>query len=126
MNKTVFVALISIIVISSCSETEANTKNASANTNNSQNVETVNQQDEKERITEKYGEQWDFCDCVKKNDSIDKLLKNQKLTDSELDNLLKRAEEIENKCKLLLTDLKSNKPVERQRHQAKVKACLEK
>ena len=109
-----------------CSESVNSTKNATANRINTKNVDTLNQQEDKDRIIEKYGEQWDFCDCVKKNDSIDKLLKNQKLTDSELDNLLKRAEEIENKCKLLLTDLKSNKPVERQRHQAKVKACLEK
>ena len=68
----------------------------------------------------------DFCDCVKKNDSIDKLLKNNTLTDAELDNVLKSADEVENKCKLLLTDLKSNKPSDRERHREKVKDCLEK
>jgi hypothetical protein len=43
-----------------------------------------------------------------------------------LDNVLKSADEVENKCKLLLTDLKSNKPSDRERHREKVKDCLEK
>ena len=126
MHRFLYIFTLTSVLFFGCSESVNSTKNATANEINSNNVDTLNQQEEKDRIVEKYGVQWDFCDCVKKNDSIDKLLKNQKLTESELDAILLRADEIEKKCKLLLTDLKSNKPSERQRHQEKVKACLEK
>lgn len=126
MHRFLYIFTITSALFFGCSESVNSTKNATSNAINTKNVDTLNQQEEKDRIVEKYGVQWDFCDCVKKNDSIDKLLKNQKLTESELDAILLRADEIEKKCKLLLTDLKSNKPSERQRHQEKVKACLEK
>ena len=126
MHRFLYIFTITSVLFFGCSESVNSTKNATSNAINTKNVDTLNQQEEKDRIVEKYGVQWDFCDCVKKNDSIDKLLKNQKLTESELDAILLRTDEIEKKCKLLLTDLKSNKPSERQRHQEKVKACLEK
>ncbi len=126
MHRFLYIFTLTSVLFFGCSESVNSTKNATANEINSNNVDTLNQQEEKDRIVKKYGVQWDFCDCVKKNDSIDKLLKNQKLTESEIDAILLRTDEIEKKCKLLLTDLKSNKPSERQRHQEKVKACLEK
>ncbi len=126
MHRLLYIFTLTSVLFFGCSESVNSTKNATANGINTKNVDTLNQQEEKDRIVEKYGVQWDFCDCVKKNDSIDKLLKNQILTESEIDAILLRADEIEKKCKLLLTDLKSNKPSERQRHQEKVKACLEK
>ena len=126
MHRFLYIFTITSVLFFGCSESVNSTKNATSNAINTKNVDTLNQQEEKDRIVEKYGVQWDFCDCVKKNDSIDKLLKNQILTESEIDAILLRADEIEKKCKLLLTDLKSNKPSERQRHQEKVKACLEK
>jgi hypothetical protein len=126
LHRLLYIFTLTSVLFFGCSESVNSTKNATSNAINTKNVDTLNQQEEKDRIVEKYGVQWDFCDCVKKNDSIDKLLKNQKLTESELDAILLRADEIEKKCKLLLTDLKSNKPSERQRHQEKVKACLEK
>jgi hypothetical protein len=126
LHRFLYIFTLTSVLFFGCSESVNSTKNATANEINSNNVDTLNQQEEKDRIVKKYGVQWDFCDCVKKNDSIDKLLKNQKLTESEIDAILLRTDEIEKKCKLLLTDLKSNKPSERQRHQEKVKACLEK
>lgn len=126
MHRFLYIFTLTSVLFFGCSESVNSTKNATSNAINTKNVDTLNQQEEKDRIVEKYGVQWDFCDCVKKNDSIDKLLKNQKLTESEIDAILLRTDEIEKKCKLLLTDLKSNKPSERQRHQEKVKACLEK
>jgi hypothetical protein len=126
LHRFLYIFTITSVLFFGCSESVNSTKNATSNAINTKNVDTLNQQEEKDRIVEKYGVQWDFCDCVKKNDSIDKLLKNQKLTESEIDAILLRTDEIEKKCKLLLTDLKSNKPSERQRHQEKVKACLEK
>ena len=126
MHRFLYIFILLSVLFLGCTETVNSSKNATTNSNNSKNIDTLSQRKEINRIVEKYGVQWDFCDCVKKNDSIDKLLKNQKLTESELDVVLLRADEIEKKCKLLLTDLKSNKPSERQRHQEKVKACLEK
>jgi len=126
LHRFLYIFTLTSVLFFGCSESVNSTKNATTNGINTKNIDTLNQQEEKDRIVEKYGVQWDFCDCVKKNDSIDKLLKNQKLTESEIDAILLRTDEIEKKCKLLLTDLKSNKPSERQRHQEKVKACLEK
>jgi hypothetical protein len=126
VHRFLYIFILLSVLFLGCTETVNSSKNATTNPKNSKNIDTLSQRKEINRIVEKYGVQWDFCDCVKKNDSIDKLLKNQKLTESELDVVLLRADEIEKKCKLLLTDLKSNKPSERQRHQEKVKACLEK
>jgi hypothetical protein len=126
LHRFLYIFTLTSVLFFGCSESVNSTKNATTNGINTKNIDTLNQHEEKDRIVEKYGVQWDFCDCVKKNDSIDKLLKNQKLTESEIDAILLRTDEIEKKCKLLLTDLKSNKPSERQRHQEKVKACLEK
>ncbi len=125
MIKNLSIFLISFFLILGCSDSENSSKNSSDSKIKSQDTSTIVIEDNHERIKKKYGEQWDFCDCVKKNDSIDKLLKNQTLSDSELDKVLKRADVVENNCKILLTDLKSNKPSDRQRHQEKVKACLE-
>lgn len=123
MDKILFIILFTFWGLSSCSVESNSSQNATGNSIN--NVDNEKKDEDKERIVKKYGDQWDFCDCVKNNDSIDKLLKNQKLSDSELDELLKKAAEVENKCKVLFTDLKSNKPTERQRHKDKVKDCLE-
>ena len=61
---------------------------------------------------------------MKKSDSLDKVLKKSTLSDKETEKLLLRADEVEKKCKLFLTDLQSKKPNDRAAHQAKVKACL--
>ncbi len=114
---------LSLLVLFSCSQNEDNTRNSDKIISNaSSNAESENL----DRIEKKYGTQWDFCDCVKKNDSIDRLLKQQKLSDNQLNKILERADEIDQKCKVLLTDLKSNKPSDRAKHQKKVKECLEK
>ena len=75
-------------------------------------------------ITQKYGEQWDFCDCVVKGDSLDKALKNEKLSDQELDKLLKRFDEIDKKCQAFKIIDPSRTPKERAIHEKKVKKCL--
>lgn len=125
VDRSLFEILILTFILVSCSEIDDGSKEVSTKNNQTEKSEIDIQNDDKKRIIQNYGEQWDFCYCVKKNDSIDKLLKNQTLSDSELDIILKEADEIENKCKVLLTDLKSNKPSDRQRHQEKVRACLE-
>lgn len=75
-------------------------------------------------IEKKYGKQWDFCDCVVKNDSINKVFENaDNLSDEEFDAAFARMDEIDNHCKELLT-APNKTPDERARHKRKVRKCL--
>lgn len=89
-------------------------------------IEIVNEKTEKVenhvKIVEKYGEQWDFCSCVIKNDSINKTFE-KNLTDKQSEKLMSRWEFVENKCKEFLTTPNTT-PEEREAHEFKVKRCL--
>jgi hypothetical protein len=74
-------------------------------------------------IEKKYGVQWDFCTCIVKNDSVNKALQSDKLTDDEFDLLFERSEHIDQKCKGLLVQPNAT-PEERAMHEKKVKKCL--
>ena len=74
------------------------------------------------KIVEKYGEQWDFCSCVTKNDSINKAFE-KNLTDKQSEKLMARCEFVENKFKEFLTTPNTT-PEEREAHEFKVKRCL--
>lgn len=75
-------------------------------------------------IEDQYGQQWDFCTCVVKNDSIDKVFKNPGLSDSEVDRLMTRFDEIDLKCKAFLAQNPNQTPEDRIKHEKKVKDCL--
>jgi hypothetical protein len=89
-------------------------------------IEIINEKAEKvenhTKIVEKYGEQWDFCSCVIKNDSINKAFE-KNLTDNQSEKLMVRWEFVENKCKEFLTTPNTT-PEEREAHELKVKRCL--
>lgn len=73
-------------------------------------------------IEEKYGVQWDFCDCVVKNDSIEKAL--EKATeDAEIDLILVRMDEVDLHCKAMLAQPNTT-PEQRDKHARKVRKCL--
>jgi hypothetical protein len=74
------------------------------------------------KIVAKYGEQWDFCNCVMKNDSINKALE-KTLTDKQTEKLMARWEFVDTKCKDFLTTPNTT-PEERSKHEWKVKQCL--
>lgn len=76
----------------------------------------------KQKIEKKYGEQWDFCACILKNDSINKAFKN-KLTPEQEDKLIDRWDFVETKCKELTT-FDNTTPEERAIYQKKVSQCL--
>jgi hypothetical protein len=117
-------AICLVIGLFSCDSTNnSDSKKTVSSTENLTKLDTL-QRENKSRIEKKYGAQWDFCDCVQKSDSLDQVLKKKTLSDVETEQLLLRADEIEKKCKLFLTDLESKKPADRAAHQAKVKACL--
>ena len=69
-----------------------------------------------------YGVQWDFCDCVVKNDSINKALETN-TDDAQLDLILLRMDEVDMHCKEKLAQPNTT-PEQRDRHARKVKKCL--
>lgn len=74
-------------------------------------------------IEKKYGEQWDFCTCVIKNDSINKAFSSP-VSDKEFDRLSERFDVIDEKCKAFLVQNPNQTPEERANHEKKVKKCL--
>lgn len=85
-------------------------------------VQLIERTELKQKIEKKYGEQWDFCACILKNDSINKAFKN-KLTPEQEDKLIDRWDFVETKCKELTT-FDNTTPEERAIYQARVKKCL--
>lgn len=75
-------------------------------------------------IEEKFGIQWDFCDCVVKNDSINKVMSDlEGVSDDQVDLIFARWDEIEQHCKELLT-APNTTPEERSKYSRKVNRCL--
>ncbi len=80
-------------------------------------------EDEKieENLEKKYGEQWEFCDCIVRNDSVNKAL--ETATDAQVDKIIARMDVIEKHCKKMLT-VPNTTPEERAKYQRKVNKCL--
>lgn len=76
------------------------------------------------QIEKKHGVQWDFCDCVTTNDSINKALQIPDLPDAKLDLLIDRLTVVEEKCQAFLVQNPNVTPEERASHEKKVKNCL--
>lgn len=76
------------------------------------------------KIEKEFGEQWDFCKCVVKGDSINKAFMNPDLPDADFDALSNRFDEIDEKCKAFRIQNPSATPEERATHEKKVKKCL--
>lgn len=74
------------------------------------------------QIEQKYGEQWDFCDCVVKNDSVNKAIMETE-DDAAFEVIVARMEVIDQHCKELLT-APNTTPDERAKHERKVNKCL--
>jgi len=92
-------------------------------------MSTVDKKNSKEfkqnlvKIEKEFGEQWGFCDCVIKNDSINKAF-SKEVSDKEFDRLSNRFDEIDQKCKAFLAQNPNTTPEERAKHEKKVKKCL--
>lgn len=76
------------------------------------------------KIEKEFGQQWGFCDCVVKGDSINKAFMNANLSDSEFDRLASRLDEIDEKCQAFRIQNPSGTPEERANHEKKVRKCL--
>lgn len=92
-------------------------------------MSTVDKKNSKEfkqslvKIEKEHGEQWDFCTCVVKNDSINKAF-SKKVSDKDFDRLSDRFDEIDQKCKAFLAQNPNHTPEERAKHEGKVRKCL--
>jgi len=138
--KTLF-AVLFIVVLASCTQKSSctdcetcgvnlNVKEVSmedalikAKTGPAQ-VDTTELQESIAKIEEKYGEQWDFCDCVIKGDSINKAFSKPNLPDAEFDRLAKRFDEIDEKCQAFRIQDANRTPEQRAAHDKKVRKCL--
>lgn len=78
-------------------------------------------QEAQEEIVKKYGEQWDFCTCIVKSDSVNTAL--MEVPDDMFDLVMERSEYIDSKCKGLLIQPNAT-PEERAAHEKRVKKCL--
>ena len=78
-------------------------------------------QEAQEEIVKKYGEQWDFCTCIVKSDSVNTAL--MEAPDDMFDLVMERSEYIDSKCKGLLIQPNAT-PEERAAHEKRVKKCL--
>lgn len=93
-------------------------------------MSTVDTKDVKEfkenlaKIEKKYGEQWDFCMCAVKQDSVNKAFQNPDLSDAEFDKVLKRSDLIDEKCQAFMVQNPNVTPEERADHERKIKKCL--
>lgn len=76
-----------------------------------------------EKIEKVHGEQWDFCTCVVKNDSINRAF-SEEVSDAEFERLSTRFDEIDVKCKAFLAQSPNVTPADRAAHDKKVKNCL--
>lgn len=110
-------------------EDTLNAQKDSLNIDSEYDMETVDRKHQKEfmenlaKIEEQYGEQWDFCTCIVKNDSINKATQND-LSDADFDKLLNRMDYVDNKCKAFLVQSLNQTPEERYIHEKKVRDCL--
>jgi len=91
---------------------------------NASSVDTMELKESIAKIEEKYGEQWDFCDCVVKGDSINKAFAKKNLPDAEFDRLAKRFDVIDEKCQAFRIQEANRTPEQRDLHERKVRKCL--
>ena len=77
----------------------------------------------KKEIEKKYGEQWDFCTCIVKGDSVNNAMLADDIADDIFEVLMTRSDYIDTKCKHLLVQPNAT-PDEREAHNKKVQDCL--
>lgn len=87
-------------------------------------VDSAELKKNEKKIEAKYGEQWDFCDCVVKGDSINKAFQKANIPDAEFERLSARFDVIEQKCQAFRVQDANQTPEQRTAHEKKVRKCL--
>ena len=99
--KLFFVSFL-VFVSFSCSEEKKESSNSNSETKIDSSLitpidsskvkivlpETSEQDSQEKRIVSKYGEQWSFCDCIKKIDSLNKQSQKEGLSNEKLESIL--------------------------------------
>ena len=140
-----FFAVFFCLVLFSCSQTSKDKKRSIDSSKNivSQNEELTSSHNEKletedyspndilekkknletvdSSLNSKKNNEWDFCDCISKKDSINSLLAN--VTDIDLDDVLSFSEIVDKKCKGFFEYDVSNVN-QRKKHKKKVADCI--
>ncbi len=99
------------------------TEDLKIDTNAKEQYEAHSMAEIEAEMTEKYGTQWDFCDCIYKTDSINTAISNSDhLSESDFEALMTRFEIIDQHCKTIIASPNTT-PREREAHEAKVKRC---
>lgn len=143
MKPTTLLFLLSIVYLSSCTqEPETCTGLCGENMNRVEAPETPEEamimkavtdtsttgnaefKENKKKIEAIYGEQWGFCECVVKGDSINKAFAKSNISDEEFDRLSKRFDVIDEKCQAFRIQDANRTPEERALHEKKVRKCL--
>lgn len=75
-----------------------------------------------EKIVAKFGEQWDFCSCIVRLDSITDAFE-KKLTPTQEEKLMARWDYVDQRCKEVTT-FDNTTPDERIKHEKRVNKCL--
>ena len=134
--KLFFVSFL-VFVSFSCSEKKKESTNSNSETKIDSSLitpidsskvkivlpETSEQDSQEKRIVSKYGEQWSFCDCIKKIDSLNKQSQKEGLSNEKLESILLEFDLMEKKCKSILSN-PSHTPSQRRKHEQRVKECL--
>ena len=133
--KLYFFSILLVVLISCSQDKNEAVNNTKTNTDSSLQIlndssqleivspETSEQDSQENRIVKKYGKQWDFCDCIKKTDSLNKQSQKTGLSDKELESILVEFDLIEKKCKSILSH-SSHTPSQRKKHERRVEECL--
>lgn len=89
--------------------------------NNKKSIQTE-MNENRQKITQKYGKQLDFCSCIQFHDSLNDAAQKE-LTEQQIEKLLNRWEQMEVKCKELV-NTEHRTPEERLAHERRVQKCL--
>lgn len=87
------------------------------------NIVSKDQKENHDKIVKKFGEQWDFCNCIVALDSINDAFESPKLSDKQAEKLMERWDYVDKKCKEVTT-YDNTTPEERARHDKRVAKCL--
>lgn len=131
--KNIYLIFLFSSLLYACNSSEKSSKNGvkdtiALDTNRSETKKSRKQSaddellESEEFIVNKYGKQYDFCTCIRLNDSINSI-DMIAFSDNELTDFINRWDEIDQKCKNVILQANAT-PEQREKHRLKVKKCL--
>lgn len=103
--------------------TEVDDMTAALSRDTAVHVVSKDQKENHAKIVKRFGEQWDFCNCIIALDSITDAFEAPKLSDKQAEKLMERWDYVDKKCKEVTT-YDNTTPEERMRHEKRVAKCL--